>query len=124
MRCWFAPEHLKIGARTRTAIDESIRIHDKLLLILSKNSIQSDWVEKEVETAFEKERKRKQTVLFPISIDDAFKRTRKAWAADIRRARNIGNFSRWKNHDSYRKAFDRLLRDLKAEAAKGTKSHV
>ena len=25
------------------------------------------------------------------------------------------DFTRWKEHDSYRKAFDRLLRDLKAE---------
>ena len=53
VRCWFAPEDLKIGARTRPAIDEAIRIRDKLLLILSERSIESDWVEKEVETAFE-----------------------------------------------------------------------
>jgi len=37
------------------------------------------------------------------------------WPADIRRARNIGDFRRWKNHDTYQKSFDRLLRDLKAE---------
>ncbi|MCB2193126.1 MAG: hypothetical protein KQI62_16260 [Deltaproteobacteria bacterium] len=40
--------------------------------------------------------------------------TDKAWAADIRRTRHIGNFTEWKNHDSYKKNFDRLLRDLKA----------
>jgi len=39
-----------------------------------------------------------------------------AWAASIRRQRHIGDFSEWKDHDSYQKAFDRLLRDLKAEA--------
>ena len=38
-----------------------------------------------------------------------------AWAADIRRARHIGDFSRWKDHDVYQRAFERLLRDLKAE---------
>lgn len=27
---------------------------------------------------------------------------------------NIGDFSRWKDRDSYQGAFDRLLRDLKA----------
>ena len=71
-----------------------------------------------METAFEEERKRrpKRTVLFPIRIDASFKRTRKAWAADIRRSRNIGDFENWKNHDRYKKAFDRLLRDLKAES--------
>jgi hypothetical protein len=32
----------------------------------------------------------------------------------IRNTRNIGDFRRWKTHDVYQKAFDRLLRDLKA----------
>src|ERR1043165_2335770 len=43
VRCWLASEDLKIGAKTRLAIDESIRIHDKLLLILTKHSVASDW---------------------------------------------------------------------------------
>ena len=68
VRCWFAPEDMPIGARQRTAIDEAIRIYDKLLLVLSKKSVDSDWVEKEVETAFEKERKHKQTVLYRSGV--------------------------------------------------------
>ena len=39
-----------------------------------------------------------------------------AWSTEIRHERNIGDFTRWKNHDDYQKAFTRLLRDLKAEA--------
>jgi hypothetical protein len=35
--------------------------------------------------------------------------------ASIRRQRHIGDFSRWKDHDSYQEAFDRL-KDLKPEA--------
>ena len=31
----------------------------------------------------------------------------------------IPDFSNWKDHDSFEKAFNRLLRDLKAEAVKG-----
>ena len=38
-------------------------------------------------------------------------------AADIRRTRQIGDFANWKDHDAYQKAFERLLRDLKAESA-------
>jgi len=30
--------------------------------------------------------------------------------------RYVGDFTRWKEHDSYREAFDRLLRDLRAGA--------
>ena len=113
IRCWYAPEDLKIGEKFRVDIDESIRVHDKLLLVLSKNSVQSQWVEKEVETAMEKERKQDRTVLFPIRLDDAIMKIESGWPADIRRSRNIGEFHRWKQHDAYQKAFDRLLRDLK-----------
>jgi hypothetical protein len=116
VRCWFAPEELKIGDRFRDRIDESIRLHDKLLIVLSERSIASAWVRREVEAAFEREDRQKSMVLFPVQIDDSVMNTNEAWAADIRRTRHIGDFSRWKDHDFYRKAFERLLRDLKAEA--------
>ena len=115
VRCWFAPEDMKIGDRIRGAIDQAIRLHDKLLLILSKNSIDSDWVEAEVESALEQEQKRGQTVLFPVRLDDAVMKTDKSWAALIRRTRHIGDFTQWKDHDSYQRWFNRLMRDLKGE---------
>jgi TIR domain/Pentapeptide repeats (8 copies) len=114
VRCWYAPEDLKIGEKIRVGIDDSIRVHDKLLLVLSKNSVQSEWVEKEVETAMEQERRLKRTILFPIRLDDAVLKIDSGWPADIRRSRHIGDFRRWKTHDAYQKPFDRLLRDLRA----------
>jgi hypothetical protein len=114
VRCWFAPEDLKIGDKFRTRIDESIRIYDKLMVVLSANSIRSPWVEEEVEAAIEKEHKQNKPVLFPIRLDDAVMETDQAWAASLRRTRHIGDFRAWKDHDEYQKSFDRLLRDLKA----------
>ncbi len=119
VRCWLATEDLKIGDKFRIRIDESIRLHDKLLLVLSEHSVSSDWVEKEVETAMERERKEKRTVLFPIRLDDVVMDIPNGWPADIRRTRHIGDFRKWKNHDDYQKAFDRLLRDLKTDASTG-----
>jgi hypothetical protein len=116
VRCWFAPEDLKWGARTRPSIDEAIRFHDKLLLILSKYSVASGWVELEVKTAMAKERIEKRTVLFPVRVDKAVFESPFDWATEIRHERNIGDFTRWKNHDDYEKAFRRLLRDLKLGA--------
>jgi uncharacterized protein YjbI with pentapeptide repeats len=118
VRCWFAPEDLKIGDRYRVRIDESIRSYDKLLLVLSENSVASQWVEKEVETAFDKEGEQGKIVLFPVRLDDAVLEAKTGWAADVRRSRHVGDFRDWKNHDSYRKAFERLMRDLKAEAGR------
>jgi hypothetical protein len=113
MRVWLATEDLRIGDRFRAKIDEAIRLYDKLLLVLSKNSVKSPWVQSEVEAAFEKERQQKRTVLFPIRLDDAVIDTKEAWAAEIRRTRHIGDFRKWKDHDEYQKALTRLLRDLK-----------
>ena len=56
VRCWYAPEDMKIGDRIRSRIDQVIHIHDKLLLVLSEHSVASPWVEQEVVTAFAKER--------------------------------------------------------------------
>ena len=113
VRTWFAPEELKIGDRFRSRIDESIRIHDKLVIILSANSVNSDWVETEVESALEREQKEGKDVLFPIAIDEEGFTSNQPWAADIRRKRHIGDFRRWKLHDDYTVAFERLVRDLK-----------
>jgi len=114
VRCWFAPEDLKIGGKIRPRIDESIHVHDKLLLILSEHSVNSQWVEQEVETALERERKEKRTILFPIRLDKAVMDVEYGWPALVRNTRNIGNFVRWKQHEIYHKALFRLLNDLRA----------
>lgn len=114
VRCWFAPHDMRTGDRIRDTIDEQIRFHDKLLLILSNDSVSSNWVENEVESAIEREKDRK-TVLFPVRIDDAAEDRGIAWARTIKRTRHISDFTGWKQHDDYKKAFDRLLRDLKVE---------
>ena len=114
VRCWFAPEDLKIGDKFRTRIDESIRVFDKLLLVLSEHSISSPWVG-EVEAAMERERRDGRSVLFPIRLDDAVMESSTAWAASLRRMRHIGDFRKWKDHDEYQKSLTRLIRDLQAE---------
>jgi hypothetical protein len=96
------------------AIDEAIRLRDKLLVILSKAGIESDWVEDEVNKAYAEERERKQTVLFPIRIDDAVMTTPEPWARKLRDQRNIGDFRLWEKPSEYQKSLERLLRDLTA----------
>ena len=115
VRCWYAPEDLKIGDRFRDEIERSIQVQDRLLLILSEHSLASGWVEDEVNAAFDRERREKRTVLFPIKVDNRIEEAPSAWAAAIHRKRHIGDFTQWRSHDSFKKAFERLLRDLRAE---------
>jgi hypothetical protein len=116
VRCWFAPEDMKIGDQIRPRLDDSIRLHDKLLLVLSETSVGSQWIEQEVETALEKEREQDCEVLFPIRLDDKVMSIRRGWPALIRKTRYIGDFRRWNNYDEYKNAFARLLGNLILDA--------
>jgi len=118
IRCWFAPEDLKTGTKFRQRIDEAIHLQDKLLLLLSEHSIASAWVENEVEAALEKEDRQQREVLFPVRLDESVMYTSQAWAAKLRRTYHIGDFTTWTNPQAYQQAFERLLRDLKAENRK------
>ncbi len=115
VRCWFAPKDLRTGDRYDEVFDRAIDVHDRTLLILSKHSVESEWVAKEVRKALDKERLQKRTVLFPIRIDGRVMSVEYGWAADVRRNRHIGDFTEWLAPEPYRVAFDRLLRDLKDE---------
>ena len=123
VRCWFAPHKMRGGKKVHEQIDEAIRVYDKLLLILSPDSMASEWVKTEIFKAREREIKEGRRVLFPIrlcsfealrdwNLFDAD--TGKDLAREIREY-FIPDFSNWKDHDAYKLAFDRLLRDLQGE---------
>jgi hypothetical protein len=122
VRCWFAPHNVQGGRKLHEQIDEAIRIYDRLLLILSEHSMNSEWVKTEISHARQKEILEGRQVLFPISLAP-FNAIRdwKCFDADTGKdsAREIReyfipDFSNWKDHDSYKTAFERLVKDLKA----------
>jgi hypothetical protein len=113
VRCWFAPEDLKIGDEFQKKIEESILRYDKLLLVISKNSIKSSWVEWEVKRALKRENRQGRTVLFPIRLDNSINQVPFDWAAKVRK-RQIGDFRRWQEIYGFRSSFERLLSHLAA----------
>jgi uncharacterized protein YjbI with pentapeptide repeats len=124
VRCWFAPHDIQGGRKVHEQIDEAIRVYDRLLLILSEHSMNSNWVKTEISKARKRESREKRQMLFPVrvvSFDtlrdwECFDAdTGKDSAREIREY-HIPDFSNWKDHNSYKAAFDRLLRDLKAKA--------
>jgi uncharacterized protein YjbI with pentapeptide repeats len=124
VRCWFAPQNLQPGTKLKEQIDNAIRVHERLLLILSADSINSNWVKAEIIEARKREIKENKRVLFPVSIVPFT--DLKAWeffdadegkdlAKEIREYYMPPDFSDWKNHDSYTKGLQNLLHGLKAE---------
>jgi uncharacterized protein YjbI with pentapeptide repeats len=126
VRCWFAPHDMQGGKKTHEQIDAAIRMHEKLLLIVSPNSMNSEWVKTEIRKARKRECTEKKRVLFPVRLV-SFEAIRdwelfdadegKDLAVEIREY-YIPDFSNWKNHGSYAKEFEHLLRDLKTEGPK------
>ena len=124
VRCWFAPHDIQAGKKIHKQIDDAIRVYDKLLLILSPNSMNSNWVGSEIIRAKKKEDRQDSQMLFPVGIVPYQKiqdweffdsDSGRDLAREIREY-FIPDFSLWKSdHDAYSKAFERLLRDLKAE---------
>ena len=57
--------------RFQERIEESIRLYDKVMIMLSEVSVQNHWVEREVDAAREREDRENRVVLFPIRIDNA-----------------------------------------------------
>jgi uncharacterized protein YjbI with pentapeptide repeats len=125
VRCWFAPHDVHGGKKLHEQIDEAIGVHEKVLLILSESSMNSEWVKTEIAKARKREVREKKQVLFPVRLVpfDAIRDwecfdadTGKDSAREIREY-FIPDFSEWKEHDKYKKAFDGLLGDLKAGRA-------
>jgi hypothetical protein len=91
VRCWKDSEDLKIGDKFQEEIENAIRLHDKLLVVLSENSVGSMWVEREVQAAFEKEQRQGSIVLFPVRLDEAVMNSPRAWGG-----RNSSHAPHWR----------------------------
>ncbi len=123
LKVWFAPEDMRGGRKTHEQIDQAIRVYDKLLLVLSEHSMESEWVISEIRWARKKERESRKRVLFPIRLVGM--EAIRAWscfdadggkdlAIEVREY-HIPDFCEWKNHDAFEVEYDKLLRDLKKD---------
>ena len=121
VRCWFAPHDIQDGKKMHEQVFDAIRRYDKLLLILSANSIESEWVKTEIAMTREREALERPRKLFPVRLVDM--KTLQAWecfdantgkdsAREIREY-YIPDFSEWQAHGRYQPEFEKLLRDLK-----------
>lgn len=130
VRCWFAPHDIRGGQKLYQQVEQAIHLHDKLLLLLSERSMDSDWVRTEISLARKREKAERRRILFPLAIV-AHSRI-EAWEcfdADIGkdsakeiREYYIPSFVNWKQHDEYRAEFQKLLRDLRQASPRSTAS--
>ena len=107
--------------KIRDQIEGAIGTYDKLLLVVSEASMKSNWVDHELYSARQRERKEGTQVLFPIRLASWEEvETWSAFDADSGRdlAREIReyyipDFSEWKNDAKYDNALLELLSSLR-----------
>jgi uncharacterized protein YjbI with pentapeptide repeats len=112
VRFW-RDKHDATAGRLETQIDRAIHQNPTVLLILSENSIKSDWVEHEVRKAREMEKDIGRDVLCPVALDDSWKTS--PWPERIMEQvmeYNILDFSIWTDDGKFEKMFVKLIDGL------------
>jgi hypothetical protein len=100
-------------------IDNAINDSDRMILVCSKNSLESRPVMREINRALRKTDSPKQQgldveVLIPITIDDyVYSEWTNEFAADVREL-TIIDFQDWSDPKSYKTKFEELIKELRA----------
>lgn len=131
VRVWFAPEDMKPGARLHDQIDTAIRVHDRLLLVLSHTSLASSWVRTELKKAVRRERAENRRILFPVSIVpyeivaawECFDADLGIDLAEKVREYFIPDFSEWRDRSVVNKSYASVLSALKNPVRSATEHH-
>lgn len=126
-KVWYADEDMRGGRKIHEQIDQAIKRHDRLLLILSEASMNSEWVETEIYKARQREIEEKKQIVFPIRlVDIQLIKDWKCFDSDQGRdmAREIReyfipDFREWKDENKFADAFGRLVNDLKESSRSG-----
>jgi hypothetical protein len=101
------------SGRLEKVVDRAMRQNPTVLLVLSENSVQSDWVEHEARSARDLEKELKRDVLCPVALDGAWKDC--PWPVRLREQimeYNILDFSNWKDESEFTKKFEKLVQGL------------
>lgn len=112
IRFWRDIHDAKAG-RLETQIEQAIRHNPTVLLVLSKNAIQSDWVQHEVRKAHGLEKELKRDVLCPVALDGSWKSS--PWPERVMEQvleYNILDFSKWEDEKIFDQMFVKLLDGL------------
>ena len=119
VRYWRDIHHATAGPLEKQ-ITSAIHLNPTVLLVLSKESVQSDWVEFESRKARELEKKLNRHVICPVALDNSWKTC--SWPERLRQQieeYNILDFSQWQDDTFFEKQFSKLLKGLNIYYKKG-----
>lgn len=70
LRVWYDQWELKVGDSLISKISAGIRAQDYLVVVLSRSSVTSEWVRKELSAALMRELNEKRVIVLPVLIEN------------------------------------------------------
>jgi len=118
VQAYYFPKNARWGETVWGEIGRGIERHDKVVVVCSKNSLQSGPVLREIERALNREDREGKNFLLPIRIDDyLFECWEHPRKADVV-SKVVGDFRGWdQSPEKYDAAFRNLLRALEADGS-------
>ncbi len=104
--------HDMVAGDLEKQVDRAIRFNDVVVLVLSASSVNSDWVEHELEKALKKEKDEKRDVLCPVALDDAWKAKMDDVLWRQVKKKNVLDFSKWETN-AFEAPFGKLIKGLR-----------
>ncbi len=104
--------HDAVAGRLQDQVDRAIRLNDIVVLVLSKSSVNSDWVKHELKVARRKEKEEGRDVLCPVTLDDAWHARKDDLLWERLTESLILDFSKWKTK-AFDAPFGKLIKGLR-----------
>ena len=121
IRVWYAPEDLRGGKKLGDQVVGAIQAFDKLMLVLTENSVDAPWVQREIRWAVDKEKRENRPALFPIRLVPFERleqwRLQPETSVDFDQVLNyfIPDFRGWEDDAVFNREIDKLIDALKAD---------
>jgi hypothetical protein len=102
VKVWIDEQNILVGDSIPEKIAQGLAESDFFLIVLSKNSVNSEWVRKELNSAIVHEIERRKVTILPIKLDDAK-------MPETIKDKLYADFSK-----SYEEGLEKLIRSIKA----------